>query len=81
MNKIIQILSLCAYMIFPLHAHTKDYPNSEDILLWLALMVGVPLLIIGTIIYLIVKKKQDMALRLSILFIILGIFYYLLIGF
>ena len=80
MKKIIQILSLFTYMLFPLQAHT-NYPNSEDILLSLALMVGVPLLIIGTIIYLIVKKKQDMALRLSILFIILGIFYYLFIGF
>ena len=82
MNKILYMLSLFAWGTLPLYAHT-NYPSftTWDIIWMFAVWFGIPVVVIGTIIYLILKKKKDTALRLTILFIILGVFYFLYIGF
>jgi len=81
-KKILHILSLYTSGILPLHAHT-EYPSftTWDIILMFALWFGMPVVVIGSIVYFIVKNKHDIALRLTLFFIILGIFYYLFIGF
>lgn len=57
MRKVLSILSLCTWMILPLQAHGVAVITG-DVILGLALLVGVPLLIVGIIIYFIVKKNK-----------------------